>query len=172
MSTLTAPARAAAAPKRLAPAELQEFLLWEAELLDSCQFDQWLTLYTEDCLYWMPAEAEQTEGERRISLFYDDRSILEDRIWRLGHPKMFSQNPRARQVRLLSNFLLEADGNQAAPVVHAKFMMFEHRLRTQRVFGGRTEHTLRRVDGAWRIARKVVRLANCEASLWNVGVPL
>jgi ethylbenzene dioxygenase subunit beta len=176
MSTLTAPAPTGSVDtpiaRRLAPPELQEFLLLEAELLDTVRFDQWLSLYTDDCLYWMPAEPDQTEGEGRISLFYDDRSILEDRVWRLGHPKMFSQNPRARQVRLISNILIEAGCDPEAPVVHSNFIMFEHRLRSQRVFGGRSEHWLRRVDGAWRIARKIVRLANCEASLWNIGVPL
>src|SRR4051812_27717444 len=41
--------------RRLAPAALQEFLLHEADLLSEQRFEEWLGLFTEDCVYWMPA---------------------------------------------------------------------------------------------------------------------
>lgn len=161
----------------LAPPVLQEFILHEADLLDRRELDAWLSLLTEDAIYWVPAEPEQTDATRRISLFYDDRSIMNDRIWRLGHPKMFSQRPPARQVRVVSNFTVApattldiADGSTID--VRSKFILFEHRLKEQRTFGGVYEHSLVRVGDDWKIARKTVRLANCDAVLWNLGVPL
>lgn len=159
-------------PRTLATPDIQAFLLLEAELLDAKRLEEWLALYTADCVYWMPAEPGQTDMETRISLYYDDRQILEDRIGRLRHPKMFSQNPPARQVRVVSAPVMAEGSGPESPVVLSNFVMFEHRGREQRVFGGQYEHTLRRVDGQWRIARKVVRLANCDAVLWNIGVPL
>lgn len=160
--------------RRVAPAEIQEFLLHEAALLDARAFDAWLQLLTDDAIYWVPAEHGQTDPDRRISLFYDDRSIMNDRIWRLGHPKMFSQVPPAHQVRVISNFTtadaVAADAQRV--VVYSKFIMFEHRLSEQRTFGGDYEHVLVRAGDDWRIARKTVRLVNCDAPLWNVGVPL
>jgi benzoate/toluate 1,2-dioxygenase beta subunit len=158
----------------VAPIEVQQFLLFEADLLDRRALDQWLTLYTPDCIYWMPAESPEGDPERQVSLFFDDRSILEDRVWRLGHPKMFSQNPPVRQVRVLSPPRLDVGGSAGGRIVtRTKFILFEHRLREQRTFGGEYEHTLVPDEGqGYRIARKVVRLVNCDAVLWNIGVPI
>jgi 3-phenylpropionate/cinnamic acid dioxygenase small subunit len=167
-------AAAVALHGRLAPADIQEFLIYEAALLDARELDAWLNLLTEDAVYWVPAEHGTSDPERRISLFYDDRSIMNDRIWRLGHPKMFSQNPPARQVRVISNIVtpepVAADAQRV--VVRSKFIMFEHRLKEQRTFGGSYEHVLERKNNDWLIARKTVLLANCEAVLWNIGVPI
>ena len=172
-------AAAAAAPvrmppiARLAPAEVQQFLLHEADLLDRRELDAWLALYTPDCTYWVPAEPGDPDPTRRVSLFFDDRSILVDRIWRLGHPRMYSQSPPARQVRVLSQAVLAPDDDAPARMrTRTKFILFEHRLREQRTFGGTYEHELVTHEGAWQIARKVVRLAQCDAVLWNLGIPL
>jgi 3-phenylpropionate/cinnamic acid dioxygenase small subunit len=156
----------------LAPAELCALLYLEAELLDSRRLEEWLALLTEDFTYWMPAECGQTDHEQRVSLYADDREIMEDRVWRLKHPKMFSQNPRAQQVRVLSNMIVVDQSVAGEITIRSKFIAFEHRLTEHRVFGGEYEHHLRQVGGAWRIARKIVRLANCEGVLWNIGVPL
>lgn len=160
---------------RVVPHDVQEFLLLEADLLDRREFDAWLAMYTSDAVYWMPAEHGDSDPEARISLFYDDRSILEDRVWRLAHPKMFSQNPPVRQVRVLAPTTLmpnaRADATRLA--ARTKFLLFEHRLREQRTFGGTYEHDIvRGDDGQWMIARKVVRLVNCDTVLWNIGVPI
>lgn len=158
----------------LASSNVQEFLLFEADLLDRRALEDWLALYTPDCVYWMPAESPEGDPEKRISLFFDDRSILEDRVWRLGHPKMFSQNPPVRQVRVLSPPRLDTSASSDGRLVtRTKFILFEHRLREQRTFGGEYEHTLVPGEaGAYLIARKVVRLVNCDTVLWNIGVPI
>lgn len=160
--------------RRLAPADIQEFLLYEAALLDGRDFDAWLNILSEDAIYWVPAEHGDPDPNKRISLFYDDRSILNDRIWRLGHPKMFSQVPPARQVRVVSGFTTAeaVTASSERVVVRSKFIMFEHRLKEQRTFGGDYEHVLVRNGNDWLIARKTVHLVNCDAVLWNVGVPL
>ena len=156
-----------------APIELQQFLLMEADLLDQRRLPEWLSLYTLDAVYWVPAEHGDVDPERRISLFYDDRSILEDRVWRLGHPKMFSQKPPVRQARVLSiPTVLEGSPNADRVVTSTKFILFENRLREQRTFGGTYEHHLVRQEGQWMVQRKVVRMPNCDSLLWNIGVPI
>jgi len=163
------------APWRMAPADVCEFLHFEADLLDRRELNAWLELFTPTAIYWVPAEhGDNIDPEKRVSLFYDDRTILEDRIWRLGHPKMFSQNPPVHQVRVLGQTMVEnaADTAKSPLVVRTKFILFENRAREQRTFGGVYEHTLVKDNGAWRIDRKVVRLVNCDAVLWNVGVPI
>jgi benzoate/toluate 1,2-dioxygenase beta subunit len=86
---------------------------------------------------------------------------------------MFSQNPPVRQVRVLSHPLTAAGRDETSGLVtRTKFILFEHRLREQRTFGGEYEHTLRREGSGYRIARKTVRLVNCDGVLWNIGVPI
>jgi len=174
MAASIVPQRAASgAPVRLsaAPADVAALVMHEADLLDERALDAWLALYTQDALYWVPADHGDSDPLRRVSLFYDDRSIMEDRVWRLGHPKMFSQNPPARQVRVLSTPMVEASG-PGTMSVRTKFVMFEHRLREQRTFGGVYLHELVRLEEAWMIRRKVVHLVNRDTVLWNIGVPI
>ena len=65
------------------------------------------------------------------------------------------------------------DGHPAdAPVVLSSFTMAEFRLNEQRTLGGRYEHHLQRQDRDWKIAKKIVRLVNCDGVLKNVGVPV
>ncbi len=158
--------------RRLAPAAIQEFLLHEADLLSEHRFEEWLSLYTDDCVYWMPAEHGQTDPDTRASLYYDDRQILVDRIGRLRHPRMYSQRPAARQSRLVSNMVLGEDSTDAAPIVHSRFVMFESRLGQNKTYGGALEHHLRRTGDSWKIAKKIVRLANCDDVLANIGIPI
>lgn len=173
MATSPAAEAASAIPLRLsaAPAAIVALLMHEADLLDERALEAWLGLFTQDALYWVPADHGDSDPLRRVSLFYDDRSIMEDRVWRLGHPKMFSQNPPARQVRVLSTPMVEACGPDTMSV-RTKFVMFEHRLREQRTFGGVYLHELVRLQEAWMIRRKVVHLVNRDTVLWNIGVPI
>ena len=57
-------------------------------------------------------------------------------------------------------------------VVHSTFTMLEHRrTHPQRTFGGTMEHLLRGSPGSWKIARKTVRLVNCDATMANLAIP-
>ena len=158
--------------RRLAPAEIQEFLFHEAQLLNDRQFEAWLDLLTEDAIYWVPARHGQTSGDTEISLFYDTRSIIDDRIIRLRHPQMWSQLPPAITSRLVSNIMIEGDPSADTLTVHSVFVMVEHRNRREtRTFGGSYEHQLRRAGGTWKIAKKTVRLVNCDETMANLATP-
>ncbi len=157
-------------PRRLAPAEVQEFILFEAQLLNERAFEHWFALMTEDIVYWMPAREHQPNGRMEASIIYDDRTLMRSRIDRLSHPKMWSQNPAAKMQRLVSNITLDHD-YETNGMVHSAFAAFEFRNNEQRIFGGTYEHQLRREEGGFKIARKVVRLLNAEGVLWNLGIP-
>ena len=60
----------------------------EARLLDDRQWDAWLTCYTDDVTYWMPAwdddDRPTDDHQSQISLmYYPDRGGLEDRVFRI-----------------------------------------------------------------------------------------
>jgi len=147
-------------------------VLEEARLLDEARYEDWLALYADDAYYWAPHRAEQSDPLGEISIFYDDRMLMEARVRRLTDGKGHAVSPPIATVRVVSGTILEstADGGKEA-VVQSKFVMLEHRLSEQRVYGGTARHCLRRVGGGWRIAWKRVDLVNAEAVLDTISVP-
>jgi 3-phenylpropionate/cinnamic acid dioxygenase small subunit len=161
------------AEPRLGLPDLQEFVEREVELLDSQRFEEWLALFAEDGLYWLPAKPGQESALNHVSLFYDDKPTLKLRVQRLRHPAIHSQVPRSRTVRLVSNFRLET--HPAEPSLYrvgSKFIMLEDRPGSaRRLFGGRYTHLLRRTSDGLEIVLKQVDLTNCDQSFPSMTQP-
>jgi 3-phenylpropionate/cinnamic acid dioxygenase small subunit len=147
----------------------EDFLLREARLLDEAKFDEWLALFTADAQYWVPSEPDQKSPFDTVSLIYDDRRLLETRVRRLASPRIYSQEPRSRTSRIVTNVTVEEAGAEA--LVRSKFMLIEFRRNEQRLFGGTCFHRLVHQDSALRIRLKRVDLVNCDAPLDGIVVP-
>ena len=148
----------------------EDFLVREARLLDEAKFDDWLALFTPDAQYWVPSEPGQQSPHDTVSLMYDDRRLLETRVRRLASPRIYSQEPRSRTSRIVTNVTLEEAGGGFV-VTRSNFMMIEFRRNEQRLFGGTYVHRLIRVENAMRIRLKRVDLLNCDAPLDGLVVP-
>ncbi len=70
------------------------FVYDEAELLDRGEFDAWLDLFTEDGRYWVPSHPGQSDPFEEISLFHEDRALMQARIGRLRHPRALGRPVR------------------------------------------------------------------------------
>lgn len=148
----------------LTQAEAETLLAREALYLDRFQWDEWLALYAEDAVFWMPAwrdELSPTEDpDRELSLiYYRGRRNLEDRVWRARSGLSVASAPRARSVHQVTNILLEADDQVTASFsVH----LFDKRAERSHSFFGRYEYRLVRSEdgGAWKIAQKKILLYN------------
>ena len=148
----------------------EQFLLHEARLLDDGKFDDWLALFTPDAWYWVPSEPNQPDPIETVSLIYDDRRLLETRVRRLASPRMYSQEPRSRTSRIVTNVTIEEAGKTIC-AVRSKFMMIEYRREQQRLFGGTALHRLIQSNGRIMIASKCVDLVNCDAPLDGITIP-
>ncbi|MEY2928436.1 MAG: hypothetical protein RL367_2913 [Pseudomonadota bacterium] len=142
--------------------EAETLLTREALYLDRRQWDQWLALYTPDCVYWMPAwrdEEEMTQDpDSELSLiWYKGRHNLEDRVWRVKSGLSVASIPLMRTVHQVTNVLIEGDDRVAA-----SFSVHVHnpKRRQDHVFFGRYEVRLVRVGGALLIAEKKIMLMN------------
>jgi 3-phenylpropionate/cinnamic acid dioxygenase small subunit len=165
---MTAAARQATGA--LSRADAEDFLIHEARLLDEARYDEWLALFTAEAHYWVPSEPNQKSALDTISLMYDDRRLLETRVRRLASPRIYSQEPRSRTSRIVTNVTIEGgDGN--ATEVRSKFMIVEYRREEQRIFAGTYRHTLVSTGGDTRIAFKRVDLVNCDAPMDGLVVP-
>ncbi|MDZ4737005.1 MAG: aromatic-ring-hydroxylating dioxygenase subunit beta [Rhodospirillaceae bacterium] len=153
---------------------LERIVFLEGELLDEKRFEEWLDLYTEDAIYWVPATPGQKSPENHVSLFYDDKQTMLARVTRLRHPEIHAQLPASRTCRIITNVAVEAAAGSAASLdVTSSHMIVEYRPGwEQRIFAGRCRHTLRHEGGRWRIARKRFDLINCDAAFAALTVPL
>jgi 3-phenylpropionate/cinnamic acid dioxygenase small subunit len=144
-------------------AEVYELLAREAHLLDDRDYEGWLQLFTDDCLYWMPVDPLSEDGTLRLNVFYDDRPKMEDRIVRLTSGNAYTEEPISLTARTFSALQLEAGGDDDSVAVRSNFQMVAYRSGEQRVLGGRYRHRLVRRDGSLAIAEKRVTLLGSDA---------
>jgi len=148
--------------------DIEPFLINEAYLLDTRQFETWMSLFTDDGYYWAPSDAEQGSPADWVSLIYDDKERMATRIQRLRHPRIHAQDPLTRTSRIVANPLIETieDGRCT---VRSKFILYDYRPgipdAEERVFAGTYLHQLVRAEGEIRIAHKKAVLPNCDARL-------
>jgi 3-phenylpropionate/cinnamic acid dioxygenase small subunit len=145
--------------------EVYELLAREAHLLDDRDYEGWLDLFTEECLYWMPVDPLAEDGTLRLNVFYDDRAKMRDRITRLTSGSAYTEEPISLTSRTFSALQLEPDSGDAEEEVAARsnFQMIAYRSGEQRVLGGRYRHRLAREGGRLRIAEKRVTLLGSDA---------
>jgi len=150
-------------------AEAESFLVHEARLLDEQRYDEWMNLFAPDAYYWAPTRANQPDPHSEVSLIFDDKEIMEQRIKRLGHPRVFAQLPPSRAVRQVTNVTIDAvDRARGECITRSVFFMYEFRSclpePIQRVFAGEYRHCLRRNGSELLIAWKKAMLVNCDAA--------
>jgi 3-phenylpropionate/cinnamic acid dioxygenase small subunit len=154
---------------------VEQFLYWEARLLDNRRFHEWLQLFTEDVHYWMASRAnrypklskaiaildperyfeDNPAGEDELGLFDEDIKTLTARVARLDTGMAWAEDPPSRTRHLISNIeVVPADSDQEL-TVHCNFIVYRSRGETEQDFyvGARVDR-LRRVDGAWKIASR------------------
>ena len=145
---------------------IESFLYYEARLIDEHKYDEWLSLWTRDALYWVPCNSDDADPARQAMIIYDDRGRLEERILRLTGTSAWAQQPRSRTRRLLSNIEFhEIEGGYA---VEANFILAEIRRSKQDIFAGRALYTLRNNGDSFSIAVKKVLLLNNDDPIDNL----
>jgi 3-phenylpropionate/cinnamic acid dioxygenase small subunit len=151
----------------LTRSEAEDLLYREARLLDDLRHQEWLAMLDENATYWIPCNGEGTDPNREISLVFDDKHRLTDRIGRLQSGLAHAQNPPSKTKRLVSNVQIENATENTATILSG-FILYELRRGKERVFAGRYEHRLHLVDGTWKIASKKVVLMNNDEVIDNL----
>ena len=154
----------------------EEFLYYEARLLDTQRYEEWLELFTEDATYWVPLEQGQKDPLETSSIIHDDRTLLGLRVKQLRHPRAHARTPLARTVHQVTNILVEKE-SAADLLVSSNLSVIEFRNEKQRLYGALVQHRLRRIkdgnaNGSFRIAHKRVDLVNSEAELDGISILL
>jgi 3-phenylpropionate/cinnamic acid dioxygenase small subunit len=99
--------------------------------------------------------------------------LMETRVARLEHPKIHVQTPPSQTVHHIGRPMVEeAFEDIGEYVVTSTLIMVESRDDTQRIFGGRQTHRLRRDGDSFLIIQKRVDLVNCTAPFEAMAVPI
>ena len=165
-------AEPAALARLLLQREVEEFLYNEAELLDARRFDEWLALFTEDARYWMPMrrnvppddlERAFTREGADVNWFDEGKDTLGRRVAQLRTGIHWAEEPPSRICHVVSNVqILRAAPPAPAPsevAVRCRFLVYRNRVETETdVLVGKREDVLRRVNGHWKIARRMIVL--------------
>lgn len=156
----------------LSPMELHyhvsQFLFMEARLQDTHAYDEWESLWTDDAIYWVPANGHDIDPETQMSILYDNRSRISIRIKQLKTGRRHTQTPRSELGRIISN--IEIVGVTADEVeVLANALIYEDNLRGETVWAARNTYKLRVVDGIFRLVRKKVGLVNNAKPIFTLS---
>ena len=146
--------------------QAEDLLYREARLLDERRFDDWLAMYAEDVVFWMPAWKDETtptsDPDTELSLiYYEGKQNLSDRVWRMKSGLSNASEIPARVAHIVGNVIVEsADAGQA--VILSAFTAHHHDPRTDRThaFFGHYRHVFRREGEDWLIAAKTIILMN------------
>jgi 3-phenylpropionate/cinnamic acid dioxygenase small subunit len=144
----------------------------EARLLDQLRYEDWLALYTAECIYWVPSTPGAGDPRREISVMFDDRRRLEDRIYRLRTGFAWSQAPASRTVRLITNAEVFATARDDTRMLRSNFLISEFWGDETRVLTGWAGHRVVRHTEGWKIQAKQVNLIDCDQSIRNPSIIL
>lgn len=157
---------AAMHPATLVERDLIDFVVNEARLLDECRYGEWLDLWTDDGLYWVPLVPGQAEALQHNSHLHEDKLLRELRVERLKGARAFSQQPPSRAHHLLQTPVVDvADSSQNRFVTRTPFHYTEAQGDETFFLVGTVFHHLTLQDGRLRIRLKRVDLLNPDAAL-------
>ncbi|MFJ7729099.1 aromatic-ring-hydroxylating dioxygenase subunit beta [Neobacillus sp. NPDC097160] len=148
--------------------QIEAFLYKEARYINENKFEEWLALFTQDCRYWIPCNDNDIDPETHVSIIYDDRIRLEERVWRLQTGLAYGQQPQSKTRHLITNVeILEEFGEKI--IVSSNFLLVELRRGIQTMFAGRNEHHLLFEGNGLKIGLKKVELLNNNEPLGNLS---
>jgi ethylbenzene dioxygenase beta subunit len=157
--------------------EAEEFIYREVRLLDTLRLEEWLSLFTDDGVYWLPIEdGDPAAAGDVVSIVYDDAERRAERVYRTLHTPVLDQSPRSRTVHLVGNVELAGTDERGDVRVLCSQFVGELRpggrrqvgLNQTRVFAARAEYRLRATPDGWRVSLKKLVLIDADQPLYNL----
>jgi 3-phenylpropionate/cinnamic acid dioxygenase small subunit len=144
-------------------AAVTEFLYREARLLDARQFSEWLDLFRQDAIFWVPAVGMDrqytSEPETSLNFMYIvGRAGLEARVFRVESGGSLASNPLPHTRHLVTNVMVDRDGPDGIAAFANTQVVAFCEPRGQQILNGSYEYLLCREDHRFRIASKKVLL--------------
>ena len=145
--------------------DVEQFLYQQSELLDNKHWQEYIDLFTDDGVYWMPAKPEHEHLEGMPSIFIEDKSLMAVRMKRVLHPDAWSQVPLWETNHIVGNVVIEDISAEGDVTVRSRFQMIELRREDVRHFAGRYLHVLKKdKNKGFLIEKQRVDMFNAQAT--------
>jgi benzoate/toluate 1,2-dioxygenase beta subunit len=143
--------------------DAEQFLYRQSELLDSKKWQDWIDLFANDGIYWMPPDASYKTWDGQPAIFAEDKNLMTVRMNRVLPPDAWSQRPLWGTNHVVSNVVVEKETKDAV-VVRSRFHMMELRRDDLRHFAGSYRHELKKTKDGYRIKLQRVDMTNAQAA--------
>lgn len=155
--------------KGIALADAVEAIWLEADLLDRCDYESWLSMWTATGTYVVPTDITVTEDYgSRLNHAFDDGAMRRMRVDRLVGGHAISSTPAARTVRTVSRFRMLESGADLC-VVRCAMHLVEYKFERQRLYAADVTYKLKLEEGILKLEEKVVRLVNAADALGSLS---
>jgi p-cumate 2,3-dioxygenase beta subunit len=136
-------------------AEVEDFLFTEADLLDEWRLPEWLELFTDDAIYYVPATDLAIDASPDNNLFYvaDDRFRLSERVKRLMKRTAHAEFPHSKTRHLVSNVRIRKKIDDELEVGSA-FITYRTKDGVTDTYFGSNRYRLIPYNGSFRIKEK------------------
>lgn len=143
--------------------QARDLVLLEGWYLDNRNWDEWLALYSPKAIYWLPCwlddDTYTADPQTQMSLiYYNNRTGLEDRIFRIRTEQSLASSPLPRTCHMTSVIRAVPEGDCIR--VDSNWTVHSYRLEKSHSFFGQQSHKLEVADGGLRIVSRKMILAN------------
>ncbi len=142
--------------------DVAELINWETTLLDRREWDDWIDLFAEDAVYWVPTWVDEertvTDPETQLNLMYfRNRGGIEDRVFRIESRDSYASLPLDRTVHIVSNILVAGvDGDEISATANCLVHSFgKHGAQTR---ASLYDFKLRKTEAGLKIILKKITL--------------
>lgn len=147
---------------------VEQFLYYEAQLLDEWRYDEWFDLLAADVRYRMPIRRNRLRRQRvadevadrgiEMAHFDDDKRAMEVRILQKRSGKHWAEEPPSRTRHLISNVRVAPSESEAGGYeVRSNFLVYRNRLETEvDVWAGERHDLLRTKGDSFELAKRTI----------------
>jgi PAH dioxygenase small subunit len=153
------------------------FLFHEAELLDGNRLDDWLALLTDDVVYRMPVRMTRersapSDVSHDMYYFDETHATLRTRIARLETDFAWAEDPPSRTRHCVSNVRVQPGDDPDELAVRSYLLLYRNRGDDpgHDLLSAERTDVLRRVGGAWRLARRCIILDQANLGTRNLAI--
>lgn len=147
---------------RLSRAEAEDFLFLQANYIDRRDFESWLSLFTTDGVYWIPARQTDTDPTVQLSFMYDDLPTMTARCGRLLDPNTPGQQPPTRSSHVISNVRVTDVTSAGEILVQSRFHVTQFRRDITKYYSGEYTHHLIFTEQGLKIRFQRIDLIDCD----------
>ena len=134
--------------------------------MDDRRYPEWVELFAEDAVYWVPAGDESSPRES-VALIYDSQRRLKERLTRMASNRFWAQQPPTRTCRIIGNVIAKQRDDGEIDV-ECRSIMSLLRRDDKGMLSGACYYRLRPTGDSYLIVDKTVRLIERDQHFDNL----